>query len=202
MERIGLMGGTFDPVHWGHLHMARAALDGGHVDRVLFLPSGNPPHKPGAPLDKMDRYEMVRRSVEGQPGMDVCREEIDRQGVIYTVDTLGILKDKWPESRFVYLIGADTLKLLGTWRQIEEVVALCEFLVLMRPGTQEEDALLAAREWRSKGAQIAFLTAQCMDVSSTQVRARIAAGERIDDLVPPQAAAYILQHGLYGGVKR
>jgi len=107
-ERIGIMGGTFDPIHQGHIRMAQCALDSMELDQVLMLPSGNPPHKPDiTPAE--DRYRMVCAACAGLPGLTPCREEIDRSGVIYTVDTLTILKEKMPDCRFHYLIGADTL---------------------------------------------------------------------------------------------
>ncbi|MBP3656694.1 MAG: nicotinate-nucleotide adenylyltransferase [Clostridia bacterium] len=193
--RIGLMGGSFNPVHLGHLHLAQAALDSGSVDRVLFLPSGNPPHKRAGLADKMDRLAMVQLAVEGRRGMGVCREEIDREGVIYTVDTLSLLRMKQPQDTLVYLIGADTLRTLSSWRRPEDVVRLCELLVLAREG--EEDMQRYAEHWRGKGAVISFLRAQTMDVSSTKVRALAAAGQPLGALVPQAVEAYIRSHGLY-----
>ena len=123
MQRIGLMGGSFNPVHLGHVNLARAALDAGSVDEVLFLPTGNPPHKrPEGLADKYDRLEMVRIAVEGEKGMGVCREEVDREGVIYTVDTLRILREKTPDCEFAYIIGADSLRQLHTWRMPEVLI--------------------------------------------------------------------------------
>ena len=133
-ERIGLMGGSFNPIHVGHVNMARAALDGGHVDRIIFLPSGNPPHKKAGLMDKEDRYAMTCLAIAGEERMSVSREEIDREGVIYTVDTLTSLKAKMPDAQLFYLIGADTVHQLHTWRRVNEVIQLCAFLVMMRPG--------------------------------------------------------------------
>ena len=100
MQRIGLMGGSFNPIHCGHINLARAALDAGLVDRVLFLPSGNPPHKWAGLEDKLHRLNMVSLAIEGEAGMEICREEVDREGVIYTVDTLAILRGRMPDCRF------------------------------------------------------------------------------------------------------
>ena len=197
MRRIGLMGGSFNPIHCGHLNMARAALDSGMVEQVLFLPSGNPPHKRSGLADKLDRLAMARLAIDGEPGMDVCTEEIDREGVIYTVDTLTILRQKMPEARFYYLIGADTLRVLHTWRRAEDVIHLCAFLVVMRPGEDEADALEAAARWRAAGAQIDFLPARLMDISSTEIRERLEDGRSLEALVPAQVEVYIRAHGLY-----
>ncbi|MFR2495921.1 MAG: bis(5'-nucleosyl)-tetraphosphatase (symmetrical) YqeK [Christensenellales bacterium] len=120
MPEIGLMGGSFNPIHCGHVALARAALERGRVERVLFLPTGNPPHKKEGLADKFDRLRMVELAVEHEAGMAVCREEIDRGGVIYTVDTLAALKRKMPDCTLTYLIGADTAARWargGAWRR-------------------------------------------------------------------------------------
>jgi len=198
MQRIGLMGGSFNPVHIGHVKLARAALDAGCVDKVLFLPTGNPPHKKGGLADKLDRLQMVRLAIAGEKGMDVCREEVDREGVIYTVDTMGILKEKMPDCDFSYIIGADSLCQLHTWKRPEVLITRCRFLVVMRPGEGESETLEAARYWREKGAAIEFLNMPPMDISSTEIRRRVAEGLEIGDLTPAGVAEYIAAHGLYG----
>lgn len=198
MERVGLLGGSFNPVHYGHLHLARAALDSGYVDRVLFLPSGNPPHKHDGLADKQFRYEMVELALTDETGMEVSREEIDRPGVIYTVDTLRRLHAQMPQSELIYLIGADTLRLLDTWRRIDEVIGVCGFLVMLRPGEDDAEAARYAQVWRSRGARIDFLAAGKMEISSTQIRAAAASGEPLTDEVPLLVEGYIRSHGLYG----
>jgi len=198
MQRIGLMGGSFNPVHIGHVNLARAALDAGCVSKVLFLPTGNPPHKKSGLADKLDRLQMVCLAIAGETDMDVCREEVDREGVIYTVDTLGILKEKMPDCEFSYIIGADSLCQLHTWKMPEVLITRCRFLVVMRPGEDERETLDAAKHWREKGADIEFLHMPPMDISSTDIRRRIQAGMEIGDLVPDGVAAYIAAHGLYG----
>ncbi len=198
MERVGLLGGSFNPIHYGHLHLARAALDSGYVDRVLFLPSGNPPHKHDGLADKQFRYEMVELALTDETGMEVSREEIDRPGVIYTVDTLRRLHAQMPQSELIYLIGADTLRLLDTWRRIDEVIGVCGFLVMLRPGEDDAEAARYAQVWRSRGARIDFLAAGKMEISSTQIRAAAASGEPLTDEVPLLVEGYIRSHGLYG----
>lgn len=197
MRHIGLMGGSFNPIHCGHLNMGRAALDSGVVEQVLFLPSGNPPHKRAGLEDKMHRLAMARLAVRGEAGMDVCTEEIDRQGVIYTVDTLTILHEKMPDCRFHYLIGADTLRVLHTWRRAEDVIRLCAFLVVMRPGEDEAQVMTAAQRWRDAGADISFLPARLMDISSTEIRQRLEQGLPLCGLLPAPVEDYIRDHDLY-----
>lgn len=198
MPEIGLMGGSFNPIHCGHVALARAALESGRVERVLFLPTGNPPHKREGLADKFDRLRMVELAVEHEAGMAVCREEIDRDGVIYTVDTLAALKRKMPDCTLTYLIGADTLRALGTWRRVETVIERCKFLVMMREGETREEVIRLAGLWTQRGAQIDFLDARKMDISSTQIREQIQKGLPFERLVPQAVADYIHEHGLYG----
>ena len=198
MPEIGLMGGSFNPIHCGHVALARAALESGRVERVLFLPTGNPPHKKEGLADKFDRLRMVELAVEHEAGMAVCREEIDRDGVIYTVDTLAALKRKMPDCTLTYLIGADTLRALGTWRRVETVIERCKFLVMMREGETREEVIHLAGLWTQRGAQIDFLDARKMDISSTQIREQIQKGLPFERLVPQAVADYIHEHGLYG----
>ena len=198
MPEIGLMGGSFNPIHCGHIALARAALESGRVERVLFLPTGNPPHKKEGLADKFDRLRMVELAVEHEAGMAVCREEIDRDGVIYTVDTLAALKRKMPDCTLTYLIGADTLRALGTWRRVETVIERCKFLVMMREGETREEVIRLAGLWTQRGAQIDFLDARKMDISSTQIREQIQKGLPFERLVPQAVADYIHEHGLYG----
>ena len=198
MPEIGLMGGSFNPIHCGHVALARAALESGRVERVLFLPTGNPQHKKEGLADKFDRLRMVELAVEHEAGMAVCREEIDRDGVIYTVDTLAALKRKMPDCTLTYLIGADTLRALGTWRRVETVIERCKFLVMMREGETREEVIRLAGLWTQRGAQIDFLDARKMDISSTQIREQIQKGLPFERLVPQAVADYIHEHGLYG----
>lgn len=198
MPEIGLMGGSFNPIHCGHVALARAALESGRVERVLFLPTGNPPHKKEGLADKFDRLRMVELAVEHEAGMAVCREEIDRDGVIYTVDTLAALKRKMPDCTLTYLIGADTLRALSTWRRVETVIERCKFLVMMREGETREEVIRLAGLWTQRGAQIDFLDARKMDISSTQIREQIQKGLPFERLVPQAVADYIHEHGLYG----
>lgn len=178
--------------------LARAALESGGWNACSFLPTGNPPHKKeGLPIS-LNRLRMVELAVEHEAGMAVCREEIDRDGVIYTVDTLAALKRKMPDCTLTYLIGADTLRALGTWRRVETVIERCKFLVMMREGETREEVIRLAGLWTQRGAQIDFLDARKMDISSTQIREQIQKGLPFERLVPQAVADYIHEHGLYG----
>ena len=150
-ERIGIMGGTFNPVHQGHVDMARAAAAQENLDKVLFLPTGNPPHKHEGVVDAEDRYRMVASAIAQEPAMVPSRLELERSGVIYTVDTLTLLKEKYPKAQFYYVIGADTLMELKHWRNYEKVLTLCTFLVCPRMGSasplEMETSASALRKW-------------------------------------------------------
>ena len=197
MQKIGLMGGSFNPIHCGHLNLARAALARGGVSQVLFLPTGNPPHKRAGLEDKEDRYAMTCLAIAGEENMRASREEIDREGMIYTVDTVSILRERMPDCAFYYLIGADTVFQLHTWKRIDELIHLCTFLVCMRPGEGKDETLAAAEAWRKRGAAIEFMNAPMMEISSTEVRSCLAKGQPTDKLLSPAVAEYIRVHGLY-----
>lgn len=200
-ERIGIMGGTFDPIHQGHIRMAQCALDSMELDRVLMLPSGNPPHKPDiTPAE--DRYRMVCAACAGIPGLEPCREEIDRTGVIYTVDTLSMLHEKYPKAELYYLIGADTLMELHKWRRFETVLTLCTFLVCPRSWHYTPQQLTEERKrLTALGGRFILLDMDVVDVSSTEVRQAIRDGGSTPHL-PVQVRQYAQAAGLYGAPLR
>ena len=200
-ERIGIMGGTFNPIHLGHIEMATGALQEAKLDRVLVIPSGNPPHKTGiAPAE--DRWKMVCAACAQESGLEPCRVEIDREGVIYTVDTLSILREKYPKAEFFYIIGADTLMELKNWRCFEQVLTMCTFLVCPRTW-HYTFAQLSAERTRlcGMGGSIIMLTMEPLDASSTDIRADLAAGNPTPTL-PVPLREYCGVKGLYGMQKR
>lgn len=196
-EHIGIMGGTFDPIHQGHIRMAQCALESLSLDRVLMLPSGNPPHKPDV-TPAEDRYRMVCAACAGLAGLEPCREEIDRSGVIYTVDTLSILHEKYPKAELYYIIGADTLMELQKWRHYETVLTLTTFLVCPRSWHYTPQQLTEERKrLESLGGRFIMLDMDVIDVSSTEVRQAIQNGESTP-LLPIQVRQYAVTAGLYG----
>ena len=200
-ERIGIMGGTFDPIHQGHIRMAQCALESMPLDRVLMLPSGNPPHKPDV-TPAEDRYRMVCAACAGLTGLEPCREEIDRAGVIYTVDTLSILKEKYPKAELYYIIGADTLMELQKWRRYETVLTLTTFLVCPRSWHYTPQQLTEERKrLEALGGRFILMDMDVIDVSSTEVRQAIRHGESTP-LLPVQVHQYAMTAGLYGAEKR
>lgn len=197
VERIGIMGGTLDPIHQGHLLMAKEALQDAQLDRVLILPTGNPPHKSGV-TDGEHRWRMVCAATAWDEGLEPCRIELDRGGVIYTIDTLSQLKGMYPDAELFYIIGADTLLDLKNWRRYTEVLQLCTFLVCPRPW-DTTPAELAAEEARltALGGRFMHIGMPLADVSSTEVRQALAKGEAPEGL-PLPVTEYARLAGLYG----
>lgn len=193
--RVGIMGGTLDPVHNGHIQVAKAALEALQLDSVMLLPAGDPPHK-SHPTSKKDRFEMVRLAAREVKGLFPCGIEINREGTTYTVDTLNQLHRDNPSVEWFYLVGADTLDVLDTWRNFSEVAKLCTFAVT---GRADADASREkAEEFRMQyGAKFVMLDFCGPDISSSEVRRRVSEGDEIADLVPTSVCDYIKDHGLY-----
>ncbi|MCH5286095.1 MAG: bis(5'-nucleosyl)-tetraphosphatase (symmetrical) YqeK [Christensenellaceae bacterium] len=196
-ERIGIMGGTFNPIHAGHIEMALRARDAARLDRVLVLPSGNPPHKTGiAPAE--DRWRMVCAACAADRSLTPSRVELDRDGVIYTVDTLSILRQNYPQAELYYIIGSDTLMELRNWRQYETVLRMCSFLICPR-ATHWSPAEIAAERTRltAMGGTFQTVRMDVIDVSSTDIRASLESRSPTP-LLPLPVREYCLLTGLYG----
>ncbi len=199
-KNIGILGGTFNPVHCGHLSMANEAIETGYVSCVAFLPLSIAPHKSNLDIaDKEDRYNMLVLATQNNPKFSVWRDEIDRAGYTYTIDTLKILKKKYSDCNFVYIIGADALLGLDKWKEINEVFKLCKFLVIYRPGTNLEAVKLKIKELEQNyEVKINIVEDKGYKASSSFVRIALANGENTENLLPNVVYRYIIQHGLYG----
>ncbi len=192
MERLGVFGGTFDPLHIGHLVAAVNARHALGLDRVLMVVANLPWQKSGRVLTPAEvRYAMVARSVAGTPEVEASRLEIDRGGESYTADTLEQLAEEEPSRRLYLIVGRDVGSQLGTWRRPDAVRRLATLVVVDRPGAP--DPVLAAG-WRVERVVIPHL-----DISGSDLRARVAAGKPIDWLVPEPVMNGISEHGLYAG---
>lgn len=193
--KIGIMGGTLDPVHNGHIALARAVLNEFALDGVMLLPAGDPPHKKRE-SDKLDRLEMARRAVLGADDLFVSDLEIARKGTTYTVDTLTALCKKHPETQWIYIIGADTLKILDSWKDFPQIAQMCTFAAVDRPGVQGLKAQVEFLKSRY-GADVRLAHAAGPDISSTEIRSRVALGKSISGMVPESVEKYICEKGLY-----
>ena len=196
-ERIGILGGTFDPVHTGHISMALRALEYAGLDRVLVIPSGAPPYKACA-TDAEDRWKMVSAVCSRYPALIPSRIEIDRAGDIYTVDTLRALREQYPRAAFFYIIGADALMKLHNWHQFDEVLRLCSFLVCPRVASVEPVAFSEEKaRLQAAGASITVVAAEPVTVSSTAIRNALSSGQS-PLLFDQSVREYCSCKGLYG----
>ena len=200
-RRLGVLGGTFDPIHYGHLDAADAARRALSLDEILFIPSHDPPHKPIDPhASAFHRFALAALAIAGRPGYRLSDMELVREGASYTVDTLRALHGHgWTASQIFFILGADAFAEIATWRAFPRVLDLAQFVVVARPGTALDTAAARTPQLRGR-AGIHLVEARTRDVSSTAIRARLALGRAIDDLVPAAVARHILTHGLYGAV--
>jgi nicotinate-nucleotide adenylyltransferase len=190
VKRIGLFGGSFDPVHLGHLLVALAARDELMLDRLFFIPAAQSPFKPdGCPAPALARLRMLRIALAGHAHYSVDEQEIQRGGTSYTVDTLRDYARRFPDSDLFYLIGADHVPTLPKWREAEALCKLARFVVIPRPG----EASVAV----PPPFEVQRLNGWPLKLSSSDVRARVKAGFPICHLVPPGVEDVIAQTGLY-----
>ena len=210
--RLGLLGGTFDPIHFGHLDAAAAACQALRLDEIRFIPSHDPPHRSSDPhASAFHRFALVALAIEEQPSYRASDLELQRDGPSYTTDTLRAVREEgWRASQIFFILGADAFAEIATWKEFPTVLDAANFVVIARPGTSLDAAAartpsLRARLRHADGAAIedertfVFLVeAATRDVSSTAIRARLAAGQSIDDLVPAPVARHIAAHKLYG----
>jgi len=190
MQRIGLFGGSFDPVHCGHLLMAQAACEELPLGRLFFIPAGQSPFKPGTiPAPACERVRLLRLALAGQTRFEIDEQELERGGISFTIDTVDEYARRFPQAELFYLIGADHVVQLPQWREAEELARRLQFVVVARPG----EAPLAAQP----PFRLRFLQGFPLAVSSSQIRSRVRAGQSIDGLVPPAVAEAIRNYRLY-----
>jgi nicotinate-nucleotide adenylyltransferase len=204
IKRLGISGGTFDPIHYGHLIVAEDIREKLGLDRVLFIPSGKPPHKDDAKVtDASMRFEMVKRAISGNRYFEVSRIEIDRPGYTYTIDTLRELRKLYGEDTCLFFItGADVVKELLTWKECELVFQLSRFVAVLRPGHCALDFAKDIEVLKHRyGAVIHTVEAPLIGISSTIIRERMTNGFSIRYLVPESVEDFICANNLYNGVK-
>lgn len=199
--RLGLFGGSFDPVHYGHLRLARECRAQARLDEVWLMPAAVQPHKLGGPqASAEDRLRMLELAVADCPGLRVSRLEIDRGGVSYTVDTLRTIHATLPDAELFLLMGADTLRDLPNWREPEEVCRLATPVVVHRAGEAPPDFdVLGPLVSADQLAHVRKLEVEmpAVDVSSTEIRQRASRGESIAGMTPAAVVAFIAAWGLY-----
>lgn len=194
MERFGIYGGTFNPIHNGHLHLIRAACAQLSFDRLLVVPANIPPHKAATDLaSNRDRLEMARLATAGMPGVWVSDIELRARGKSYTVLTLERLRALFPECRFTLLMGADMLESFDRWHRWRDILKLADIAAFAR--NEGEESLLERKAALIGRARV--VRVEPLPLSSTLVRERVRRGEDISGLVPEPVAAYIYEKGLY-----
>jgi len=188
--KIGVFGGTFDPVHRGHLQLAQKAQSQFLLDKVIFVPAYQPPHKQTIPslTDAPDRYEMVRLAIEGEPFFEISDCELERKGVSYTFDTLVELESKYPGAMFFLILGKDAFESVGTWHRAVELKKKVQFLVAKRE-THEIPA--------PEGVQAEWIQMPLCPISASGIRAAIKQGRFVDDYLNPKVLRYIQANALY-----
>jgi len=198
--RIGIYGGTFDPIHFGHLLLAESCREQIPLDKVFFVPAGKPPHKrESVATPAVDRLAMLELAIFGEQAFAACRYEIDREEVSYTVDTVRWFRESWPEAELFLLMGADMWYDLPHWRAPQEICRLATPVAVCRPGVPEPnpDCLLSLLPQDQPGRKVLRVEMPAIGISSSEIRARIAAGRSIRFRVPRAVEAYIAMHRLY-----
>lgn len=201
IERLGVLGGTFDPPHYGHLSLADTARVQLRLERVLFAPAGQPPHKPGdRPSPVAQRVALLEAALAdaGEPAFVLSRVDLDRPGPHYTVEALTALREAYPAAQVWFLIGSDSLADLPRWRDPARIIALARLAVLARPGSAPDLDQLSTAVPRLR-QRVDWLPGPPLDLSSSALRARAHQGLPLRYLVPPSVEAYVHEHGLYGG---
>ncbi|OGX26841.1 MAG: nicotinate (nicotinamide) nucleotide adenylyltransferase [Omnitrophica WOR_2 bacterium RIFCSPHIGHO2_01_FULL_48_9] len=189
MRRIGLLGGTFNPIHIGHLTMAQVAMERMNLDKIIFIPSCIPPHKKIKNLAAArHRYNMVRLALQGNPDFAVSNFEIQKAGKSYSIDTVRYFRKKYPRgTKLFFIIGADALAGLRDWKNIDQLLKLVTFVVVNRPGYI----------YRGSRIRYKYVAMPDIDIASSFLRSRVAEGRSIKYFVPDKVFAYIKKHRLY-----
>ena len=194
MALKGILGGTFDPIHQGHLVLAESAREIFHLDQVVFMPAGNPPHKPEQALaPACNRLRMVEIAAAGNPFFAVSPLEIERSGPSYTADTITMLQERHPGAAWCLIVGGDTLAEIPTWHDYRGLLGRVKILAASRPGS----ALSLPSELQAYAGGISTFTPPGLAISSTMIRDRIRTGRSIRYLVPDGVADYLYENRLY-----
>jgi len=192
---IGLMGGTFDPIHVGHLAIAEEARDAVGLDRIVFVPAGQPPHKPEAAVTPFEhRVAMVELAIDGNAAFELSRIEVDRPGPSFTVDTVETLAT---DADLTVILSVETFAELPTWHEPDRLLAVARMAVVPREGYPAPDPAWLSATFPGREDRVTYLEGPRLGLSSTALRARVAAGRSIRYLVPDAVAAAIAEHGLY-----
>lgn len=197
MKRIGLFGGTFDPIHTGHIKIAGIAKERAALDSIIFIPSGDPPHKISKNVSgKLDRLRMTQLATEEFKDFSVSDYEIKLNEKSYSVNMVKHFNKLFPDAELYFIIGADSLYDMPTWWHYRELLSLCVFIVISRPGIKKED-LLDRFSGDEKPFRALFIDDVSIDISSTSIRNKLKCGNNAGNFLPPSVYEYIKSNGLY-----
>jgi len=198
-QAIGILGGTFDPVHYGHLMAAEFARSEFHLSKVLLMLSARPPHKREASiLDQDHRHQMLKLAVAGNPFLEVSTLELSRPGHSFTIDTIRYLLEHRPQQDIYFIMGSDNLFTIHTWKDADALCSLCKFILVTRPGYKlEKNHPQYEKVPKTLWENLFYLEIPGFEYSSTDIRSRVRQGKTIKYLVPPGVEQYIREHDLY-----
>jgi nicotinate-nucleotide adenylyltransferase len=188
---LGIMGGTFDPIHLGHLRAAETAREALGLARVLFIPAGQPPHRAAPSASALDRWAMVCLATAPHVLFEATDVEIGRTGPSYTVDTLDSLRHRQPADELVLIVGSDTVSEMPSWKTLERLLSLCRVAVVARPGDRAAGETVALPTWAER------VSGPGLNVSATLIRQLVAQGRSVRHLLPDGVADHIAKRGLY-----
>lgn len=200
MKKYGIFGGSFNPIHYGHLMICEYIKEEMGLDKVIFIPTGNPPHK-DLGVSAKDRYEMVRLAISPNPDFEISDIETTRVKLSYTVDTIRELKEIYKEEKLYFLVGLDSLFQLKTWKKIGDLSQEIEFVVALRPGYINKEEINNEIEFLREnfGTKINLIKTPLYEISSTDLRDRIHEGKSLRYLIPKKVLDYIEESGFYKG---
>ncbi|MFC1517365.1 nicotinate-nucleotide adenylyltransferase [Candidatus Margulisiibacteriota bacterium] len=197
MEKVGLLGGTFDPIHNGHIKIAQTVQQKFNLAKIIFIPSKIPPHRAKQMANDEQRLKMLELAVKDHPGFEISTIELERDAVSYTLETLKKLKNEGQE--FYFLLGADAMEILPTWREPEKVLELASFIVVSRPGYdfKKIKEFLNKEPFVKHKNKVQFFQMDSLDISASDIRQAISENKDVSGLVPDKVLKYIQEEQLY-----
>lgn len=195
--KYGIMGGSFNPIHNAHIRMAEDVLNALFLDKVVFIPTGVPPHKKLEDIEAYHRLEMTKLATASNGNFEVFDIEILNQGTSFTVDTVGKLKLLYPDIEFYFITGADSILDIPKWKDPHKLMSLCKFVCVKRPNYTEDLEKKIQEIINTYGGEIIIIEGSLLDISSTQIRTRVKESQSIEDLVPEKVNRYIKKNKLY-----
>lgn len=197
MGKIGLLGGTFDPIHNAHLFMGKAAIEALSLDKLIYIPAGITPHKQAYTTDAHLRYEMVKLAVADMQNTEVSDYETNKTTPSYSVETVAHFRSVYPDDELVFIVGEDSLGYIDKWYDASRLLAMCSFAVLGRGGYDSDINEKIAGLEKDFGAKIYYIKTEELEIASRDIRTMIAAGENVGEFVPERVLGFINEHGMY-----